>query len=329
MYPDPETQRPEGDPLHQEHEAVGHQAQQDCADLRPAVPVCSLLGPDLWRRPAGQWPEGGQPEAEDPSGGVCPAAPAGSERGARPRGQHERVLVLVSCTPAVLEQVKPSDLEKHVNGTFREQFPHIQLTRSKIRSFRREMRHLSEECGLEPGTVSAASMNLEKLVLQGEPNKQNPNRAGRLRAAGRRDQQRPRQNHVKQLTDTSEERFPFHSRDPIGFELTVLVALELGLHPPENQLSPHYGRLPPQFQPGLWALLALLAPRGPAGAFPGTGCGRAARPCFLGGTRLPFQSTPPRHGISESPPAFLREHNLGGWYCFFCSCACDWPGART
>ena len=78
MYPDPETQRPEGDPLHQEHEAVGHQAQQDCADLRPAVPVCSLLGPDLWRRPAGQWPEGGQPEAEDPSGGVCPCLPRSS-----------------------------------------------------------------------------------------------------------------------------------------------------------------------------------------------------------------------------------------------------------
>lgn len=71
MYTDPETQRPEGGPLHQEHEAVGYQAQQDCADLRPAVPVCNLLGPDLWRRPAGQWPEGGQPEAEDPSGGVC------------------------------------------------------------------------------------------------------------------------------------------------------------------------------------------------------------------------------------------------------------------
>ena len=78
MYPDPEAQRPEGDPLHQEHEAVGHQAQQDCADLRPAVPVCSLLGPDLWRRPAGQWPEGGQPEAEDPSGGMCPCLPRSS-----------------------------------------------------------------------------------------------------------------------------------------------------------------------------------------------------------------------------------------------------------
>lgn len=42
-----------------------------------------------------------------------------------------------------------------------------------ILSLKREMRNLSEECNLEPVTVSMAYVYFEKLVLQGKLNKQN------------------------------------------------------------------------------------------------------------------------------------------------------------
>lgn len=44
---------------------------------------------------------------------------------------------------------------------------------SPVPSLKREMRNLSEECSLEPVTVSMAYVYFEKLVLQGKLNKQN------------------------------------------------------------------------------------------------------------------------------------------------------------
>lgn len=111
----------------------------------------------------------------------------------------------------MIEYVKPSDLKKDMNETFREKFPHIKLTLSKIRrcadvtassavvsnhfffifsemknlsvsvtppplpssSLKREMRAVSEEFGLQPVTTAMAFVYFEKLVLQGRLNKQN------------------------------------------------------------------------------------------------------------------------------------------------------------
>ncbi|KAL1788475.1 CDK5 and ABL1 enzyme substrate 2 [Sigmodon hispidus] len=73
----------------------------------------------------------------------------------------------------ITDYVKPTDLTKDMNETFREEFPHIKLTLSKIRSLKWEMQNLSAECSLEPMMVSMAYVYLEKLVLQGKLNKQN------------------------------------------------------------------------------------------------------------------------------------------------------------
>lgn len=160
------------------------------------------------------------------------------------------------------------------------------------------MRNLSEECSLEPVTVSMAYVYFEKLVLQGKLNKQNRKLcAGACVLLAAKISSDLRRSEVKQLIDVSapgpapdllwtrvgrglcrtrlgrsgwcragaphnlpppsslfpppvqklEERFRFNRRDLIGFEFTVLVALELALYLPEGQVLPHYRRLTQQF----------------------------------------------------------------------------------
>ncbi|KAM9785576.1 LOW QUALITY PROTEIN: CDK5 and ABL1 enzyme substrate 2-like [Neosynchiropus ocellatus] len=161
-----------------------------------------------------------------------------------PCGRHKRVLVFPSYLTTVVEYVKPSDLKKHMNETFREKFPHIQLTLSKIRSLKREMRAVCEECGLQPVTIAMAFVYFEKLVLQGRLNKQNRKLVAAtcvlLAAKISSDLRKP---EVKQLIDKLEECFRINRRELIPLEFPVLVALEMGLYLPDSKVMPHYRRL--------------------------------------------------------------------------------------
>ncbi|XP_053173692.1 CDK5 and ABL1 enzyme substrate 2 isoform X1 [Scomber japonicus] len=161
-----------------------------------------------------------------------------------PCGRHKRVLIFASYVTTVVEYVKPSDLKKDMNETFREKFPHIKLTLSKIRSLKRDMRAVSEECGLQPVTIAMAFVYFEKLVLQGRLNKQNRKLVAAacvlLAAKISSDLRKP---EVRQLIDKLEERFRINSRELIPLEFPVLVALEMGLYLPESKVMPHYRRL--------------------------------------------------------------------------------------
>nr|XP_015220712.1 PREDICTED: CDK5 and ABL1 enzyme substrate 2 isoform X1 [Lepisosteus oculatus] len=161
-----------------------------------------------------------------------------------PCGKHKRVLIFASYMTTVIEYVKPSDLKKDMNEMFKEKFPHIKLTLSKIRSLKREMRNVGEECSLQPVTVAMAYVYFEKLVLQGRLNKQNRKlcSAACVLLAAKIGSDLKKQ-EVKLLIDKLEERFRINRRELISFEFTVLVALEMALYLPESKVMPHFRRL--------------------------------------------------------------------------------------
>lgn len=161
-----------------------------------------------------------------------------------PCGKHKRVLIFASYMTTVIDYVKPSDLKKDMNETFKEKFPHIKLTLSKIRSLKREMRAVGEDCGLQPVTIAMAFVYFEKLVLQGRLNKQNRKlvSAACLLLAAKISSDLKKQ-EVKHLIDKLEERFRLSRRELISFEFTILVALEMALYLPESKVLPHYRRL--------------------------------------------------------------------------------------
>ncbi|XP_060679683.1 CDK5 and ABL1 enzyme substrate 1-like isoform X2 [Hemiscyllium ocellatum] len=162
-----------------------------------------------------------------------------------PCGKHKRVLIFPSYMTTVIEYVKPSDLKKDMNETFREKFPHIKLTLSKIRSLKREMRKLAqEECGLEEPTVAMSFVYFEKLALKGKLNKQNRKLcAGACVLLAAKVGSDLRKHEVKHLIDKLEEKFRLNRRELIAFEFPVLVALEFALHLSESEVLPHYRRL--------------------------------------------------------------------------------------
>ncbi|XP_018538344.1 LOW QUALITY PROTEIN: CDK5 and ABL1 enzyme substrate 2 [Lates calcarifer] len=166
-----------------------------------------------------------------------------------PCGKHKRVLIFASYMTTVIEYVKPSDLKKDMNETFKEKFPHIKLTLSKIRSLKREMRVVGEDCGLQPVTIAMAFVYFEKLVLQGRLNKQNRKlvSAACILLAAKISSDLKKQ-EVKHLIDKLEERFRISRRELISFEFTILVALEMALYLPESKVMPHYRRLVQQQQ---------------------------------------------------------------------------------
>ena len=76
-------------------------------------------------------------------------------------------MIFLLFQTSIIDYVKPSEMKKELNMKFKERFPKLEITLTKLRSIKRELQRIAiNECDLDLLTLSQSFVYFEQLVLK-------------------------------------------------------------------------------------------------------------------------------------------------------------------
>nr|CDJ84665.1 Cyclin domain containing protein [Haemonchus contortus] len=137
----------------------------------------------------------------------------------------------------------PQAMKATLNETFAEMFPNVQLTYSKLRSIKRDMWIIAQECDVDEYTVAHAFIYYERIVIKGMISKYNRKLVAGvalLVAVKLNDYKKP---DIVKVLECTEEKLRISRREMLSFELPLCSALQFDLFPPAHHVEPHLHKI--------------------------------------------------------------------------------------
>jgi len=159
-------------------------------------------------------------------------------------GKHRTVLTLPTYTVSIIQYAKPAKVKKDINERFKEKFPAVTITLTKLRSIKAEMLTIGQKMLLDVAIIACAFVYFEKTVLKTRITKHNRKYiAGACLLLSIKFSDDFESKNIKSCIEAITDQFRLSHKDLLCCELQVLILMEFSLMMSIGEVLPIVKRL--------------------------------------------------------------------------------------